>query len=46
VYLDGSAYDSGRGIALDPLGNIYVTGVTESSDFPVTAGALLTQAPG
>ncbi len=46
VYLGGSAYDSGRGIALDPSGNIYLTGVTESSNFPVTAGALLTQASG
>ena len=46
VYLGGSNYDSGRGIALDPLGNIYVTGVTASSDFPVTNGAFLTHAPG
>jgi Beta-propeller repeat len=46
AYLGGSAYDSGRGIALDPSGNIYITGVTESSDFPVTTGAFLTHAPG
>jgi hypothetical protein len=46
VYLGGGAYDSGRGIALDPLGNIYVTGMTSSTDFPVTSGALLTQSPG
>jgi hypothetical protein len=46
VYLGGSDYDSGRGIALDPLGNIYVTGVTSSSDFPVTNGALSTHASG
>jgi Beta-propeller repeat len=46
VYLGGGVYDSGRGIALDPLGNIYLTGVTDSSNFPVTAGAFLTRVPG
>jgi hypothetical protein len=46
VYLGGSAYNSGRGIVLDSSGNIYVTGVTDSPDFPVTNGALLTHAPG
>jgi len=46
LYLGGSNYDSGRGIAVDPLGNIYVTGVTDSSDFPITNGAFLTHAPG
>jgi hypothetical protein len=46
VYLGGSNFDSATGIALDPAGNIYVTGVTDSSDFPVTSGALATVAPG
>jgi hypothetical protein len=46
VYLGGSGLDSGQGIALDPLGNIYVTGMTTSTDFPVTNGAFSTQAPG
>ena len=39
TYLGGSLNDSAAGIALDPLGNIYVSGSTVSSDFPV-AGAV------
>lgn len=33
-------------LAIDPAGNAYVTGMTSSSDFPVTAGAFRTTAPG
>ncbi|HET9791281.1 MAG TPA: SBBP repeat-containing protein, partial [Candidatus Angelobacter sp.] len=33
--LGGSGADLGRAIALDPLGNPYITGRTESTDFPV-----------
>jgi len=35
TYLGGSRTDIGRGIALDGVGNIYVTGETDSADFPV-----------
>ena len=42
TYLGGSNFDYGSGIALDAAGNAYVTGVTQSSNFPTTAGAFQT----
>ncbi len=39
TYLGGNSGDEGNGIALDPSGNIDVTGSTSSSNFPTTAGA-------
>jgi hypothetical protein len=39
TYLGGTGDDVGRGIAVDGAGNAYVTGYTDSADFPTTAGA-------
>lgn len=36
TYLGGGNYDRGNAIAVDGLGNAYVTGTTSSSDFPLT----------
>ena len=35
TYLGGNGDDNGLGIAVDPLGNAYVTGSTNASDFPM-----------
>ena len=46
IYLGGSGEDSGTGIAVDASGNAYVTGVTGSTNFPVTSGAFATNLSG
>jgi Beta-propeller repeat len=42
TYLGGSFYNEGEGIAVDAGGDAYVTGWTESADFPTTHGAFQT----
>ena len=42
TYLGGSDFDVSAGLALDAAGNAYVTGNTESTNFPTTAGAFQT----
>jgi uncharacterized protein (TIGR03437 family) len=42
TYLGGSSTDSARAMAVDAAGAVYVTGATQSGDFPATAGAFAT----
>ena len=48
TYLGGSADEQGSagGMVLDSNGNLYIAGITTSSDFPVTSGALQGQLAG
>jgi len=46
TYLGGKDLDGAVAIALDAAGNTYITGYTDSKDFPVTPGALSTTLPG
>jgi len=39
TYLGGSNQEQADGVAVDPAGYAYVTGYTQSNDFPITAGA-------
>ena len=41
TFLGGTNGDIGLGIAADATGNAYVTGGTNSADFPITQGAVL-----
>ena len=42
TYLGGSSTDEAYGIAVDSSGNAYVTGYTDSPNFPITSGAFQT----
>ena len=46
TYVAGSNSDSASDIAIDASGNAYVTGSTNSSDFPTTPGAFRKTKPG
>ncbi|MEP7286189.1 MAG: SBBP repeat-containing protein [Chloroflexota bacterium] len=46
TYLGGSDVDEGAGIAIDSSGNAYITGFTQSTNFPTTAGAFQTTLAG
>ena len=39
TFLGGSGFDYGYGVAVDSQGNAYLTGTTNSSDFPVSTDA-------
>ena len=43
TYLGGNEGDLGSGVAIDPPGDIYITGTTTSLDFPTTEGAFQTK---
>jgi hypothetical protein len=42
TYLGGNTSDTANGVAIDGAGNVYVTGVTFSTNFPTTPGAFQT----
>jgi len=45
TYLGGSGFEAGRDITVDSANNAYVTGYSDSVDFPLVAGALRTKSP-
>jgi hypothetical protein len=46
TYVGGTLIDYPTGVAVDAAGNVYVTGQTQSSNFPTTAGAFDTTLDG
>lgn len=45
TYLGGTGFEVGRGIAVDSANNAYITGFSDSLEFPLVAGALRTKSP-
>ncbi|HET6974899.1 MAG TPA: SBBP repeat-containing protein [Pyrinomonadaceae bacterium] len=45
TYLGGSGSEQGRGIAIDSANNAFITGFTDSIDFPLTQGSLRSKSP-
>ena len=43
TYFGGGGIENARGIAVDSANNVYITGSSESLDFPLVAGALRTK---
>jgi hypothetical protein len=39
TFIGGTNWDNSRGISTDIFGNVYITGDTNSSNFPITSGA-------
>jgi hypothetical protein len=46
TYLGGKNEDAANGIAVDNFGDAYITGTTDSPDFPVTFGSINTECGG
>lgn len=46
TFLGGDSFDQGNGVAVDSSGSAYVTGTTQSNNFPITPGAFQTSLSG